>query len=134
VATTEVEVVSPSKVLYSGEAAMVVCRTVAGEIAFLANHIPFLGTVEPCVARLVAEDNSQVQIAVGGGFVEVRDNKVILLADSAEMGDDVDVEAARSALRDAEARLAEDAEDHAAAAAVRAAEARLEAAGAGRGD
>ncbi|HLH47073.1 MAG TPA: ATP synthase F1 subunit epsilon [Acidimicrobiales bacterium] len=132
-ATTAVEVVSPAKVLYEGDAEMVVCRTVGGEIAFLANHIPYLGALEPCVVRLVAEDGGQVRIAVGGGFVEVRDNKVVLLADAAELGDEIDVEAARAAARDAEQRLRDHADDEEAATALRAAEARLEAAGA-RGD
>lgn len=129
-ATTSVEVVSPAKVLYEGEAEMVVCRTVTGEIAFLADHIPFLGALDPCVVRLVAEGGgSEVRIAVSGGFVEVRDNHVVVLADSAEMGDDVDVAAAREAARSASERLRDDADDDVAAADLAAAQARLEAAG-----
>lgn len=101
-ATTEVEVVSPDATLHSGEAEMVVCRTVDGEIAFLADHTPLIGALAPCPLRIVAEDGGEEIFAVGGGFVDVGDNKVIVLADLAVGADDIDVEAARSDLRDAE--------------------------------
>jgi F-type H+-transporting ATPase subunit epsilon len=104
VATTHVEVVSPAAVLYTGDAEMVVCRSVDGEIAFLADHIPYLGALDPCVTRLIAENGDETKIAVSGGFVEVRDNQVIILADHAELGSDVDVDAARTALREARDR------------------------------
>jgi F-type H+-transporting ATPase subunit epsilon len=133
VATTEVEVVSPARVLYTGEAEMVVCRSVDGEIAFLAGHIPYLGALDPCVTRLIPESGEETKIAVSGGFVEVRDNHVVILADHAEMADDVDTEAARADLRDAQQRAsAAGSDDEAAAAAeldVRRAQVRLEAAG-----
>ena len=49
----QVELVSPERILYSGEAEMVVCRTVTGgEVAFLANHAPFLAALEPGVVRV----------------------------------------------------------------------------------
>jgi F-type H+-transporting ATPase subunit epsilon len=130
VATTQVEVVSPARVLYTGETEMVVCRTVDGEAAFLADHVPFLGALDPCVVRLVTEGSEDVRIAVSGGFVEVRDNHVIILADRAELGADVDVDRARADASDAEARLRTDSEDAAAQADLAHAEARLEAAGA----
>jgi F-type H+-transporting ATPase subunit epsilon len=128
-ATTAVEVVSPAKVLYTGEAEMVVTKTVTGEIAFLAEHIPFLGALQPCLTRLIAENGDEVRLAITGGFVEVRDNRVVILADDAVLGSDVDVEAARADLRTATDRLRDDAEDAEAAALLAAAEARLEAAG-----
>ncbi len=132
-ATTEVEVVSPAAVLFSGEAERVVCRTVGGEIAFLANHIPYLGALVPCVTRIVAENGDETRMAVSGGFVETRDNRVVILADDAQLGSDVDVEEARAAARDAESRLSGDAADEEAQAALDAARARLEAADASAG-
>ena len=50
--TLQAEVVSPERILYSGEADMVVARTVAGEIAFLSNHAPFLGALMAVFALL----------------------------------------------------------------------------------
>lgn len=131
-ATTEVEVVSPDRTLYSGEAEMVVCRTVDGEIAFLADHTPLIGALVPCVLRIVAEDGDEDVFAVGGGFVDVRNNKVIVLADQAQEAGDIDVAAARSDLEQAQNRQGsndEDDEDEEAATAERWAEIRLEVAG-----
>jgi F-type H+-transporting ATPase subunit epsilon len=133
VATTEVEVVSPASVLYRGEAEMVICRSVDGEIAFLANHVPYLGALDPCVVRLVPESGEETRVAVSGGFIEVRDNRVIILADTAELAADIDVDAARASLRDAEGRLRTDANDEQAQADQRRAERLLEAAGAATG-
>ena len=129
-ATTEVEVVSPASVLYTGEAEMVICRSVDGEIAFLANHVPYLGALDPCVVRLIPESGDETRLAVSGGFVEVRDNRVIILADTAELAGDIDVDAARALARDAEGRLRTDAGDEAAQADQRRAAMLLEAAGA----
>jgi F-type H+-transporting ATPase subunit epsilon len=134
VASTDVEVVSPDATVFSGTAEMVVCRTVDGEIAFLANHTPLIGALVPCVVKLEGvEGGGDVAFAVAGGFVEVSANKVILLADRALRPDDVDVQAARADLADAEERLQADAADEAAVADQRFAEARLEVAGAGHG-
>jgi F-type H+-transporting ATPase subunit epsilon len=128
--TTEVEVVSPAKVLYTGEAEMVICRSVDGEIAFLAHHVPYLGALDPCVVRLIAESGDETRLAVSGGFVEVRDNRVIILADSAELAGDIDVDAARASVRDAEGRIRDAADDEGAQADLRRAQVLLEAAGA----
>ena len=100
-ATTAVEVVSPTKLLFEGEAEMVVTRSVDGDIAFLADHVALLAALDPCVTRIVAPDGSEVRIALAGGFVEVRDNKVTILADAAELSGDIDVEQARRDLQTA---------------------------------
>lgn len=126
-ATTEVEVVSPDRTLYSGEAEMVVCRTVDGEIAFLAEHTPLIGALVPCVLRIVAVGGDEDVFAVGGGFVDVGNNKVIVLADQAQESGDIDVAAARSDLEQAQNRRGSD--DEEAATAERWAEIRLEVAG-----
>ena len=98
--TLQVELVSPERILYSGEADMVVVRTVgAGEVAFLTGHAPFLGALETGVVRVKTPTAEQVA-AVHGGFVEVRDNRVIILSDVAELASDVDVPRAQRA-RDA---------------------------------
>ena len=95
----QVELVSPERILYSGEAEMVVCRTVGGgEIAFLTGHAPFLAALEIGVVRVKLTDGGEMSAAVHGGFVEVRDNRVIILSDVAELPDQIDVERARKAL------------------------------------
>jgi F-type H+-transporting ATPase subunit epsilon len=99
-----VELVSPERILYSGDAEMVVCRTVdGGEIAFLSGHAPFLGALGEGMVRI--KTSSEVVVAaVHGGFVEVRDNRVIVLSDIAELSPDIDVERARRAKEAAESR------------------------------
>ena len=82
-----VEVVSPERVLFSGEATMVITRTLGGgEIAFLPGHAPFLGALAENHTRVFLVDGSTVDIAVHGGFVEVSNNKVSILSDAAELG------------------------------------------------
>src|SRR3954462_318323 len=80
-----VELVSPERILYSGDAEMVICRTIGGgDIAFLADHAPFLGALDDAIVRIRKTDGEWEDAAVHGGFVHVRDNGVLLLADLAE--------------------------------------------------
>ena len=99
--TLQVELVSPERILYSGEADMVVCRTIAGgEVAFLTGHAPFLAALETGVVRVKHGSDEEVA-AVHGGFVEVRDDRVIILSDVAELAKDIDVSRAEKAKSDA---------------------------------
>lgn len=124
-ATTEVEVVSPDATLFEGECEMVVCATVEGEIAFLHDHFPLIGALDPCALRIVIHEGGEEEVfAVRGGFVDVRDNKVIVLAELAIPRDQIDTGEARSDLSDAEGR-----DDDTADTDERWARARLEAAG-----
>jgi len=90
-----VEVVSPEKVLYSGEADMVITRTAGGgEIAFQAGHAAFLGVLVENHTRVFQTDGEVQDIAVHRGFVEVSGNptKISLLSDTAELAGDIDVD------------------------------------------
>src|SRR5688572_6762126 len=99
-----VEVVSPEAILYSGEATMVITRTLGGgEIAFQAGHAPFLGALIENHTRVFLIDGKVEDIAVHGGFVEVSSNKVSILSDAAELASQIDVERARHAKERAEA-------------------------------
>jgi len=128
----EVQLISPEEVLYVGEAKMVVCRTVSGgEIAFEDNHAPFLGALGNWPARVKFEDGSQMWFAVHGGFVEVGNNRVIILSDVAELPSAIDTERAQAALQRAQEALQKDPTDNEAIAALRRAETRIEVANAG---
>ncbi|MBV8297245.1 MAG: ATP synthase F1 subunit epsilon [Acidimicrobiia bacterium] len=103
-----VELVSPELILYSGEAEMVICRTVGGgDIAFLANHAPFLGALDDAVVRIRRTDGEWEWAAVHGGFVHVRDNTVILLSDLAELASQIDFERARRDREELERKVME---------------------------
>ena len=127
--TLSVKVVSPERIVFDDEAAMVVCRTTEGEIAFQTGHAPFIGALGIGYVKVVPPSGSDISAAVRGGFVEVRDNQVSVLSNIAELPGDIDAEAARQELRDAEGRLARDSDDEAAAEDRRWAEVRLELAG-----
>ncbi len=99
------ELVSPDRILFSDEAEMVICRTPAGEIAFMAGHIPFLGALGIGVVRIHQEGGDVERVAVHEGFVEVKDDRVIILSDVAELPDQIDVDRARRAQEEAESDL-----------------------------
>jgi F-type H+-transporting ATPase subunit epsilon len=124
-----VELVSPERILFSGEATMVVTRTLGGgDIAFQPHHAAFLAALTECHTRIHLVDGTVMDVAVHGGFVEVADNKVSILSDVAELSDQIDVERAKQAKDAAETRLNHE-HDAEAEAAVRRAHARLNAAG-----
>ena len=126
--TMQVEVVSPERILYEGEADMVICRTVGGgDIAFLTGHAPFVGALEIATATIRSPQGDEV-VAVHGGFVEVSNDTVTILSDVAELGSQIDVERARAAADEAERRMEAD-QDADVESAARRAHVRLSAAG-----
>jgi len=103
-----VEVVTPERTVLSQEATLVVAQTVDGQIGVLPNHIPIVTVLDTGVMRVQAEGADQERrLAVSGGFLEVSpDNKVTVLAQTAELAEEIDVERARRALARARERLA----------------------------
>jgi F-type H+-transporting ATPase subunit epsilon len=118
-----VELVSPERILYSGEAEMVIARTVGGgDIAFLPGHTPFVGALEVATVTIRTSGPSGTAdevVAVHGGFVEVSSGNgdgageegepvttvVTILSDVAELASQIDVERARQARDAAEEKL-----------------------------
>jgi F-type H+-transporting ATPase subunit epsilon len=128
--TLKVELVSPERVLFEGDASMVAARTVGGgDIAFLTGHAPFLGALEIDLVTIRPEDGGgDVRVAVHGGFISVQDDHVVILSDIAELSDHIDVDRAHAAQQRAEeAMKAADQPDEGAA--LRRARARLKAVG-----
>jgi F-type H+-transporting ATPase subunit epsilon len=125
--TLQVELVSPERILYSGEADIVIARTVGGgELAFLTGHAPFVGALDIATVTIRSQEGDEV-VAVHGGFVEVSHDRVTILSDVAELGSQIDVERARRAAEEAEARTRQ-ADDGEAEAAARRAHVRMAAA------
>ena len=144
----QVELVSPERVVFSGEAQMVVARTVGGgDIAFMDGHTPVLGALDIALATIRTAEGDQ-QVALHGGFVEVAheplgvadaaatreeqaprsSTRVTILSDVAELSTDIDVERARPAKERAEKQLERE-HDAEAEGALRRAHARLLASG-----
>ena len=129
--TFQIELVSPEAISYSGEAEMVVARTLeGGDIAFQPGHVPFIGVLAVWSVDVIRPDGDRDTIAVHQGFVQVAGTMVSILSDVSESSDGIDVERARVARATAEAALAADKEDADAVGALARAELRLRVAGA----
>jgi len=102
-----VEVVTPERVVYSGQAEMVIARGVQGDLGILPNHMPLVSPLKTAPVRIKTEGDKEVLMAVSGGFMEVRGDKVTILAETAELPGDIDVDRAKAAKARAEKRLAE---------------------------
>jgi F-type H+-transporting ATPase subunit epsilon len=129
--TFRLEIVTPERKVYEKDVNMVVVKGVEGELGILAHHIPLVTPlkVAPVKAKI---DNKDEFIAVHGGFMEVRKDKVVILAEAAELGSDIDVSRARLAKERAERRLAQkqaDINHHRAELALQRANSRLESIG-----
>lgn len=104
--TLHVEVVSPQRILWTGEADMVTARTLGGgDIAFLTGHAPFVGALDIGKVTIRPAEGADEMVAVHGGFVEVSHDRVTILSDVAEVASQIDVERARAAAERAETVL-----------------------------
>ena len=102
----KVDIVKPEKMLYSGEVEMVTLPGANGQMGVLRGHAPLLSTLDIGEIVLHRRDGNDY-IAVSGGVVEVRPDKVTILADVAEPGEEIDEDRARTALERAEQILAD---------------------------
>ena len=123
----DVELVSPERILFSGQATFVRVRTVGGgELAFLTGHVPFIGALEICAVKITTDTGTDELVAVHGGFVEVSDDRVTILSDVAELAEDIDVGRAEQARTQAETDARTNPDDEEAQAALKRAEIRIE--------
>ena len=98
-----VELVSIEAPIWSGEATAVFARTVEGQIGILPGHTPLLGALAPGFSvRIDAEGGESLNVAVHGGFLSVRKDAVSVLAEQAELAEDIDVARAKQALDQAD--------------------------------
>jgi F-type H+-transporting ATPase subunit epsilon len=119
----QVELVAADRTVWSGQASMVIARTVEGDVGVLKDHAPLLSLLADAVVEITSGDET-VTAAVDGGFISVAHNRVSILSERALLADEIDVKAVESELEEARAS-----EDDDAAARVRRAEVRLRAAG-----
>ncbi|MBD8025451.1 F0F1 ATP synthase subunit epsilon [Ureibacillus sp. Re31] len=103
--TVQVNIVTPDGPVYDSEVAMVIAKTVSGEIGVLAGHIPMVAPLTIGAVTLKKEDGSQEIVAVSGGFIEVRPDQISILAPSAEVAANIDLARAKEAMARAEQRL-----------------------------
>jgi F-type H+-transporting ATPase subunit epsilon len=102
-----VDVVTAERSVVSEEGVdEIVVPGIEGELAVLPMHAPLLTMVKPGVMR-IKKGSEETELAITGGFLEVRDDRVTILADAAERAEEIDVAAAEEARRRAEQQLAD---------------------------
>jgi F-type H+-transporting ATPase subunit epsilon len=122
-ADLHVELVAADRSVWSGEATMVIARTTSGDIGIMPGHEPLLGVLQSGPVTIRVSDGGTVVAAVHGGFISFSDDKLSILAEIAELADEIDVARAERALERSRADADAD------AGAERRAEVRLAAAG-----
>ena len=96
-ATMQVELVAPDRMVWSGEAEMVIARTTDGDIGVLAGHEPVLGVLVESPVRIRRSAEDELVAAVHGGFLSVTKERVSVLAEVVELADEIDTSRARQA-------------------------------------
>jgi F-type H+-transporting ATPase subunit epsilon len=100
----EVAVVSAERSIWSGSAKSVVAKTPEGDVGIL-RHEPMLALLVEAPLRIELEDGSKILVAVHGGFFSVDSDKVNVIAESAELAQDIDIDRAKAALTRAQALI-----------------------------
>ena len=101
------EIVTPKRIVFKGEVTSFSAPGVDGGFQVLHSHAPLLASVTIGKVKIIETSGTESHYAISGGFVEVRENKVILLAETAERTDEIDVERVKAARDRALKRLAE---------------------------
>lgn len=100
------EIITPERIVYTNEVDMVVAPTIDGEVGILPLHAPLVSALRAGEVRVKFGGEQQEWFAVSGGYVQVHEDKVILLADAAAASSQIDVERARQSMELARERMA----------------------------
>lgn len=106
----QVEIVTPDRVFYKGQADMIEFNTIDGQIGVYKHHIPMTTVIEPGVV-IIHEEGEQKVAALHAGFAEILGEKVTLLAEVAEWPEEIDLNRAEAARDRAEERISAKAEE-----------------------
>lgn len=97
-ATMQLDIITAEKVAYSGEVEALLAPGIEGELGILPHHAPLMTMLQPG-ELMVRKDGQETFLAVTGGFLEVMENRVSILADAAERSEDIDEERAQAAVK-----------------------------------
>lgn len=114
-ATVPFKLITPTKVIFDGEADLVIAVTTEGEEGILAQHAPFLSALKPGLLRANIVENGtprRLELATGEGFMQALPDRVTVLVDEALTFEEVDVAEARTELADATERQRAASEPH----------------------
>ena len=102
----KLDVVTAERVVFSDDVDVVIAPGVEGQLGILPHHAPLMTMLKPG-ELLVRKDGEEFSLVITGGFLEVRPDRVIILADAAERVEEIDVARAEEARRRAQERLME---------------------------
>ena len=100
----ELKIIEPDGMFYEGQASFLEFASVMGEMGVYANHIPLTTILVPGVVK-IHSDGQMKKAAVMGGFIEIQNDRITVMAENAEWPDEIDVERAKAAKKRAEERL-----------------------------
>ena len=101
----KLDIVTAEGVVFSGDVDAVVAPGVEGQLGILSHHAPLMTTLQPGELLIRGGGGAELSLAITGGFLEVRPDRVIVLADAAERAEDVNIARAEDAKRRAEEKL-----------------------------
>lgn len=101
----QVEVLTPEGEIFNDEVEMVSTRTTVGSIGVLANHAPLLAMLDPTELRIYRSDSDVLRFAQAEGYMQVGDNRALILVEEAHEPDGLDVSELRERLQQAEREL-----------------------------
>lgn len=104
--TFHLQIVTPERLVYDDQVVSLVARTTQGDVGILKNHAKYVATLDVGVLRLTTEAGKR-NAALAGGFINVGEDKTIIIAETCEWADEIDLERAKRAQEKAEARLHE---------------------------
>jgi len=104
--TIKLDVVTAERVVFSDEVDVIIAPGIEGQLGVLPHHTPLMTMLKPG-ELLVRKDGEEFSLVITGGFLEVRPNRVIVLADAAERVEEIDMARAEEARRRAQERLKE---------------------------
>lgn len=102
----QLEIVTPEKILYQDEADEIIVPTINGEIAILPNHVPLITKIAPGELT-IKKQGKDYFLAITAGFLELSNNKINILADYAVRSEEIEIEKAKEAQRQAQKRMEE---------------------------
>ncbi|MBP2645415.1 MAG: atpC [Firmicutes bacterium] len=100
------DIVTPERIVFSDDVNMVIARATDGDLGILPGHAPLIAGLQVWPLRIFQEE-SETEISLCGGFIEVRPDKISILASCAELAEDINAERAENAKLRAETRLNE---------------------------
>jgi F-type H+-transporting ATPase subunit epsilon len=103
-ATLKLEIITAERQVFSDDVNTVVAPGIEGELGILPHHAPLITMLKPGEV-LIRKDSEETYLFVSGGFLEVRPDKIIILADACERAEEIDIERAEAAKHRAEERL-----------------------------